>query len=48
LVGPEFPKLYTSNRERVHQCHAIAALVEALTLGGGERFNPRKRNDDEV
>ena len=30
-----------------HQRHAIAALVEGVvTLGGGERFDPRMREDD--
>lgn len=50
-VGPPIPKLMsepTSATVGYHQRHAIVALVEGvLTLGGGERFDPRMREDEQ-
>jgi hypothetical protein len=48
-VGPVTGRLCTSERDwsAHNQRHAIAALVQGvLTLGGGERFDPRTRAEE--
>jgi hypothetical protein len=49
-LGPEIAKLSVDHARAsvgYHQRHAIAALVEGvLALGGGERFDPRMREEE--